>query len=51
MRYVVVLIAIGVLSVAGIWFRQHPSPQPEWECHSYPGYCDIDQDWRPPVTK
>ena len=29
------------------WLTQPPAQQSEWECRSYPGYCDIDRDWRP----
>jgi len=27
--------------------RRQAASQPEWQCRPYPGYCDIDTDWRP----
>jgi len=29
----------------GIWRNVSPE-QKSWECRPYPGYCDIDTDWR-----
>lgn len=30
--------------VDSVGMSQHRKQKP-WECHPYPGYCDIDLDW------
>ena len=44
--FAVVLFALLVFT--GFLSTLPNAEQKSWECHPYPGYCDIDTDWRPP---
>lgn len=45
-----IVAAIAAGTLGGIVYLiglTRSSEQKPWECHPYPGYCDINTDWRP----